>query len=85
LLIDRGRILRDRADPAFRAALRVALDHRIDAWTPAEVETLTRLWTEGLTTERIAQHIPGRGRDAIIGKAHRLKLAPRPSPIKRSA
>ena len=54
--------------------------HQLVAWTPEAIATLTRLWDSGLTTGRIA-NVLGTSRNSIIGKARRLKLTPRPSPI----
>ena len=52
------------------------------AWTPERVETVTRLWNEGLTTAEIGRAV-GMSKNAVVGKAHRLQLPPRPSPIRR--
>lgn len=54
-----------------------------DIWTDAEIGMLGFLWSEGLSASQIAERIPGRTRNAVIGKAHRLGLPRRPSPIKR--
>lgn len=43
-------------------------------WTPERVETLTRLWAEGLSARQIAVKLGGVTRNAVIGKAHRLNL-----------
>lgn len=51
-------------------------------WTDAELLTLRRLWAEGVTTLAIGREM-GRSRNSVVGKAHRLELAPRPSPIGR--
>lgn len=53
-------------------------------WTEAAVATLKRLWGEGLSTRLIAEQIPGATRNAIIGKAHRLKL-PAHRPVRECA
>lgn len=52
-------------------------------WTGDQIATLTRLWEEGLTIKEIGRrlHISG---SAAVGKAHRLKLRKRPSPIRNS-
>jgi GcrA cell cycle regulator len=52
-------------------------------WTPRAIELLGKLWAEGLTTAEIGARL-GVGKNAVIGKAHRLKLASRASPIKAS-
>jgi hypothetical protein len=51
------------------------------AWTPEQDALLRELWAEGLSAEKIAQRIPGRSRNSVIGRAHRMGLAPRQSPI----
>jgi len=53
-------------------------------WTPERVEEVTRLWNEGLTTAEIGKRL-GVSKNAVVGKAHRLELSARPSPIKRDA
>ena len=52
-------------------------------WTDARVEQLTNLWIKGLSASKIADKLTGTTRNAVIGKAHRLGLKARPSPIKR--
>ena len=50
----------------------------ITEWKEADVETLNRLWTEGLSASEIATKMGhGLTRSAVIGKAHRLKLGSR--------
>jgi len=51
-------------------------------WTENHVRTLKLLWQRGDSAREIALHIDGASRDAVIGKARRLGLARRPSPIK---
>lgn len=53
------------------------------AWTDEKVETLTKLWREGKSASEISVLLGDVTRNAVIGKAHRLGLASRPSPIKR--
>lgn len=44
-------------------------------WSPERVETLSRLWAEGLTARAIAEQLDNSvTRNAVIGKAHRLNL-----------
>ncbi len=50
-------------------------------WTPPEDVTLRQLWGEGHTARQIAEQIPARSRNAIMGRAQRLGLDRRPSPI----
>lgn len=54
------------------------------AWTPELIKDLKRLWNKGLTTVEIGNRI-GMSKNAVVGKAHRLGLEGRPSPIKKSA
>ncbi len=51
-------------------------------WTDERVEELKRLWGEGLTTGEIGKALDV-SKNAVVGKAHRLGLKGRPSPIKR--
>ena len=56
------------------------------AWTDDKIEQLKKLWGKGLTASQIAKEIGGGiTRNAVIGKAHRLKLPSRPSPVKAEA
>jgi GcrA cell cycle regulator len=50
-------------------------------WDDLKVLHLTKLWNRGDPTNEIAE-IMGLSRNAVIGKAHRLKLRPRPNPVK---
>ena len=54
------------------------------SWTDDRVELLTKLWTEGKTAAEIAKTLGGVTRNAVIGKAHRLKLSNRISPIQQN-
>ena len=53
------------------------------SWTDEKVAKLKELWGKGNTAAQIASIIGGISRNAVIGKAHRLGLSSRPSPIKR--
>lgn len=71
-----------------REPIRLRLDGSPDRrpnWTQSENATLTKLWERGLSASAIADQMPGRNRNMVIGQAHRLNLPSRPSPIKRSA
>ncbi|MBV8095316.1 MAG: GcrA cell cycle regulator [Acetobacteraceae bacterium] len=59
------------------------LRHARDAfnWTRAAIEMLRGLWTEGLPTAEIARRL-GTSKNAVVGKAHRLQLPKRNSPIR---
>lgn len=49
-------------------------------WTLAEEETLKAMWEIGKSAAEIAVKIPGRSRNAVIGRVHRLGLAGRADP-----
>ena len=55
----------------------------MSTWTPERIAEVTRLWDEGLTTAEIGKVI-GVSKNAVVGKAHRLGLPARPSPIRRT-
>jgi len=46
-------------------------------WTDERIETLRRLWAEGLSASQIATALGGVSRNAVIGKIHRLGLSGR--------
>lgn len=46
-------------------------------WTDERVESLRKLWAEGLSASQIAAQLGGVSRNAVIGKVHRLKLSGR--------
>lgn len=50
------------------------------SWTPDEDERLRELWMRGDLTADIGDAL-GRPKNSVIGRAHRLKLPPRASPI----
>jgi GcrA cell cycle regulator len=52
------------------------------AWTDERIDQLKRLWGQGMTASQIAEELGGVSRNAVIGKAHRLGLEARPSPVK---
>jgi len=51
-------------------------------WNDEKIGKLRKLWSEGLTTGEIGKRL-GVSKNAVVGKAHRLGLKGRPSPIKR--
>lgn len=55
------------------------------SWTDERVALLKQLWGEGKTAAEIAKVLgDGITRNAVIGKAHRLKLSSRLSPIQQN-
>ena len=50
------------------------------SWTPERIGELEKLWAEGLSTAEIGRRI-GVSKNAVVGKAHRLGLPGRQSPI----
>ena len=52
------------------------------SWTDQRIDQLKTLWEKGLTASQIADELGGVSRNAVIGKAHRLGLKSRPSPVK---
>src|SRR5205085_4411379 len=47
------------------------------SWTDERIETLKKLWSEGLSASQIAAELGGVTRNAVIGKVHRLGLSGR--------
>lgn len=58
-----------------------SFDPRNDYWSLDEDETLARLWDEGVSVNGIALELNKRSRNAIAGRARRLGLPMRCSPI----
>src|SRR5437868_9496065 len=52
------------------------------SWTEERIERLKKRWPGGATASQIADELGGVSRNAVIGKAHRLGLEQRPSPVK---
>jgi GcrA cell cycle regulator len=52
------------------------------SWTDERIDRLKELWSQGVTASQIADELGGVSRNAVIGKAHRLGLQSRPSPVK---
>ncbi|MBE2993380.1 GcrA cell cycle regulator [Sphingomonas sp. CFBP 13603] len=52
------------------------------SWTDERIATLKTMWEAGQTASQIAEALGGVSRNAVIGKAHRLELQARPSPVK---
>ncbi len=51
------------------------------SWTEERIDTLRKMWEGGQTASQIAEALGGVSRNAVIGKAHRLGLQSRPSPV----
>ncbi len=55
------------------------------SWTEERVSLLKKMWGEGRTAKEIAEALgDGVTRNAVIGKAHRLNLSSRVSPIQQN-
>ena len=52
------------------------------SWTEQKIQALKDMWGHGYSASEIAKHLGGLTRNAVIGKAHRLKLSSRPSTLK---
>ena len=52
------------------------------SWTDERIDRLKEMWSKGMTASQIADELGGVSRNAVIGKAHRLGLQARPSPVK---
>lgn len=52
-------------------------------WTAEKIKLLKKLWLKGKSTIEIGREL-GMSKNAVVGKVHRLELAARPSPIKKS-
>ena len=53
-------------------------------WDEETIRQLQELWSQGHSTAEIGRRL-GVSKNAIVGKAHRLDLDARPSPIRRDA
>jgi GcrA cell cycle regulator len=69
------------ANPAHDLPSENLLEY-VMAWTDERIDQLKTLWDKGLTASQIAEELGGVSRNAVIGKAHRLGLKSRPSPVK---
>ena len=54
------------------------------SWNDSNVARLKELWDQGLPTAQIGKLL-GFTKNAVVGKAHRIGLERRPSPIRRTA
>ena len=62
---------------------RVAMAETANSWTEERLEKLKSLWDKGLSISQIGEAL-GVSRNAIAGKAHRMGLPKRPSPISKA-
>jgi GcrA cell cycle regulator len=53
-------------------------------WTPEKIELLKQQWDAGMSITQIGKNL-GMTRNAVVGKAHRMGLQRRESPIVRGA
>ena len=51
-------------------------------WTDETITRLKTLWAEGLSTAEIGRRL-NISKNAVVGKAHRINLPSRPSPIRQ--
>lgn len=51
-------------------------------WTDERVAELSKLWDSGYSASAIGRML-GVSKNAVVGKAHRMRLQSRPSPIRR--
>jgi len=49
-------------------------------WTDERIDTLRKLWLDGLSASQIATTLGGVTRNAVIGKVHRMGLSGRAAP-----
>ena len=63
--------------------MRKLMTEKPNVWTDDRLEGLKKLWSEGLSISQIGEAL-GVSRNSIAGKAHRMGLPKRPSPISRS-
>lgn len=54
------------------------------SWTEQQIQALKKMWGNGFSASDIAKSLGGGlTRNAVIGKAHRLKLSSRPSSLRQ--
>jgi len=51
-------------------------------WNDERIETLTKMWREGLSASQVARQLGGVSRSAVIGKIHRLGISGRDTPAR---
>ena len=71
-----------RVSTEKKAADPMNTDRNGSVWTGERILALRRLWSEGHTTAEIGRRM-GVSKNAVVGKAHRLDLPARPTPIRR--
>jgi GcrA cell cycle regulator len=68
-------------NPRVAVPSTVSLTFDRGAWTDLTIEALRELWRLGYSTSAIGDYL-GITKNGIVGKAHRLELDSRPSPIR---
>ena len=74
------RLARVSWSDAARAAFPAAARPVIGDWGDSELRLLRQLWRDGMGTREIGQRLT-RSKNSVIGKARRMGLEPRPSPL----
>src|SRR5881392_518328 len=70
--------MRSLSDSPEQASVSSGRDERpAMSWTAERVETLKKLWADGLSASQIANELGNVTRNAVIGKVHRLGLSGR--------
>ncbi len=54
-------------------------------WNDERIESLSKMWREGLSASQVARQLGGVSRSAVIGKVHRLGIAGRDAPTRPNA
>lgn len=70
-----------RADAMMDEVAEVLPSEGVSSWTDDRLNLLCAMWSEGKTASQIAEALGGVSRNAVIGKAHRLGLKSRPTPV----
>jgi GcrA cell cycle regulator len=86
MVLPQGRSPKSSAFAGWTARLEVGNQQFGDryemSWTDERIQELSRLWQAGHSASEIGKLL-GVSKNAVVGKAHRLKLPSRPSPIKQ--
>lgn len=77
------RVRKIAKDEGFKLARAENLGNAEEKWTMAQKEQLSFLWAEGLSITKIGLEL-GLSRNSVVGKANRMGLPRRGSPIKQA-